>query len=109
MIDRIVGWSDSRREGELAGFSRKRKVEEVAELKEVSDGGERTSVSEDDREKRRLLAFLKAHWETNKGLFDYWECVTSHSFAETIENIMYISFLVKENLIHIWVLIKKSN
>ena len=33
----------------------------------------------------------------------YWECVMSDSFAETVENMFYLSFLLKLKVIVCWV------
>ena len=36
----------------------------------------------------------------------YWECVMSDSFAETVENMFYLSFLLKLKVIVCWVSLK---
>ena len=35
--------------------------------------------------------------------FDYWESVIGDEFSHTVENIFYMSFLMKEDIITAWV------
>ena len=39
-------------------------------------------------------------------VFWYWECVIGEEFSHTVENIFYMSFLLKEDIITAWVSVR---
>ena len=50
-----------------------------------------------------MLEIILASFEQDDHPFDYWESVIGDEFSHTVENIFYMSFLMKEGIITAWV------
>lgn len=46
---------------------------------------------------------LESFENENEDPFDYWETIIGDEFSHTVENIFYMSFLMKEGIITAWV------
>ena len=88
----------------------------------VDDNNEKAVVNHDEREQSRILKlicrefqvvwksiikvlikYVQTGFETkNDQPLSYWDYVLSDSFAETIENMFYFSFLLKLEVIEFW-------
>merc|ERR1712142_865095 len=79
-------------------------------MMEAREEGE-PEANRDELEQARILKVLLCYFKemctTENGKFVgeplfYWECVMSDSFAETVENMFYLSFLLKLKVIVCW-------
>ena len=103
----MSGYDEERRQAELTTIKRERAYrsdDREGEEQHIQEDNEAES-NRDEREQKRLLELLLRHWRAINGHepFFYWECVMSDSFSETMENIFYLSFLLKLGVIVAWV------
>lgn len=105
-ITQMSGYDEERRQAELTTIKRERAYrsdDREGEEQHIQEDNEAES-NRDEREQKRLLELLLRHWRAINGHepFFYWECVISDSFSETMENIFYLSFLLKLGVIVAW-------
>ena len=66
-----------------------------------------TTVNRDTAFQKNMLEIILESFETDVNekhkSFDYWESVIGEEFSHTVENIFYMSFLMKEGIIVAWV------
>ena len=86
----------------------------------VDENNEKAVINQDEKEQARILKFLCTEFQvsvillvsimasqtgfknSNDEPFAYWDYVLSDSFAETVENMFYFSFLFKLQVIEMW-------
>ena len=96
-------WSREKRAQELRRTRVKQEFEDGDQGQDVENIKTFDEINE--REQIRLLEQILRIWKDYDGQepLYFWEIIMSDSYAETIENIFFFTFLSKQKLIYLWV------
>ena len=101
----MAHWSKKKLAAELRDVKIKAELENESFEEQQVASSNKADITSDEREQIRLLEAILAIWKSYEGQepLYFWEIVISDSYSETVENMFYMTFLSKLNLIYIWV------
>lgn len=100
----MAHWSKKKLAAELRDVKIKAELENESFEEQQVASSNKADITPDEREQIRLLEAILAIWKSYEGQepLYFWEIVISDSYSETVENMFYMTFLSKLNLIYIW-------
>jgi len=106
--DEIMSWSEETFEANKEKISRKiRYGKGTGTEQDLEQNQDETTVNRDTAFQKNMLEIILESFETDVNekhqSFDYWESVIGEEFSHTVENIFYMSFLMKEGIIVAWI------